>query len=244
MSKFNIIHESKVSSTNDFAKKLVLTEKADEFSVIIADEQIIGRGQRKNSWHSEANKNLTFSIIVYPTFLKAIEQFYLSKSISLGIIHYLNSKGKEFKIKWPNDIYFKDKKLCGILIENSISGINIKNSVIGIGLNMNQKKFPDDLAFADSLSNIIHTEFDILDELNELLEYIHNHYQNLKKLNFTHIDKIYHKNLYKINQVHQFRDSSGNFEGSITGTLPDGKLQIKTVNNGLKEYSFKEVEFL
>jgi len=215
-----------------------------EFTIISANEQHTGRGQSENLWHSQTGKNLTFSIILYPNFIKVQDQFYLSKVISLGILEYLKTKGDRFKIKWPNDIYYNDKKICGILIENSIAGSTIKNSVIGIGLNINQSIFPDYLLNAVSLTNINNKEYSLEEELNELLVSIHKNYNSLKTVSFSDIDNLYHKNLYKINQVSEFKDSEGVFTAKITGTLPEGKLVIETSDNQTKFYNFKEVEFL
>ncbi len=241
--KFNILKFETLTSTNDEAKKLLKKEELPEFTVIVADEQTKGRGQRENTWNNEASKNLIISIIIKPSFLKITSQFYLSKVISLGILEYLNSKKDNFKIKWPNDIYYNDKKICGILIENSISGSTIKNSVIGIGLNINQKQFPDYLPNAISLSKIINKEYNLEEELNLLLNSIQNKYQLLINQDFTEIDKLYHKYLYRINEIANYKDVSGTFKGKITGTLPEGKLLIKTSENEIRTYDFKEVEF-
>lgn len=242
--KFNILKYETVSSTNNEAKKLLKSEDIPEFTVIVVDEQTKGRGQRKNSWHSEAGKNLIISIITKPTFLKITSQFYLSKAISLGIIDYLNSKKEGFKIKWPNDIYYNDKKICGILIENSIAGSTIKNSIIGIGLNINQQKFPDYLPNATSLANITNNEYNLEEELNLLLASIYNKYELLKKNNFTEIDNLYYKYLYRINELANYKDAFGIFKGKIIGILPEGKLIIENSENKIRTYDFKEVEFI
>ncbi|MCF6366918.1 MAG: biotin--[acetyl-CoA-carboxylase] ligase [Bacteroidales bacterium] len=243
-SKFNIIKQQIVKSTNDFAKELLLNRKIVDFSVITANEQLAGKGQRNNTWFSDTGKNLTLSIITYPVFLRATEQFYLSKVISLGIVEYLNSKNINFKIKWPNDIYFNDKKICGILIENSIAGLSIKNSIIGIGLNINQEKFPEYLPDAISLSNIKKKDFCLETELLLLLNSIYKKYQLLRNKLFFDIDNLYHKHLYKINEFSDFKDNAGIFKGKISGTLPEGKLIIETLTKEKKFYNFKEVGFL
>ncbi len=241
---FNILKYKTLSSTNDKAKELLQKNEAANFTVVVADVQSKGRGQRKNTWHSRAGKNLTFSIIAKPIFLPATKQFYLSKVISLGIIDYLNSRKKGFKIKWPNDIYYKDMKICGILIENSLLGSNIKNSIIGIGLNINQKKFPDYLPDAISLFNIKNKEFNLETELQILLRLIYNKYELLQKQKYTEIDSLYHKYLYLINTNSNFKDIKGKFKGKIKETLPEGKLVIETLNNEIRTYNFKEVEFV
>ncbi len=241
---FNIIKYKTVSSTNDKAKELFQNGKPENFTVIISEEQTKGKGQRGNYWHSEKNKNLTFSIITFPDFIPVSKQFYLSKVVSLGIIDYLNSKKQGFKIKWPNDIFYNDKKICGILIENSITGSEIKNSVIGIGLNINQEKFPDILPGAISLKNVTDKNYNIENELHRLLNYILENYRNLKVENFEQIDKKYHSYLFGINETLEFKDKTGKFKGIIKGTLPEGKLIIQISENDIRYYSFKEVEFI
>jgi len=241
---FNIIREEIVKSTNDSAKELLQKNEIGEFSIIVANKQVAGKGQRKNIWHSDAGENLTFSIITFPGFLKATEQFYLSKAVSLGIIDYLNSENDVFKIKWPNDIYYNDKKICGILIENSIAGSVIKNSIIGIGLNINQKIFPEYLPDAVSLSIIREKNYNLEKELLSLLNSIFIKYKLLKNRKFTEIDNLYHKNLYRINKISNFKDATGIFKGKITGTLPEGKLVIETSENEIRTYNFKEVGFI
>ena len=242
--EFNIIYKQSIASTNDEAKKLLQTGKIEDFTILSASEQHTGRGQRQNKWHSQKGKNLTFSIITFPSFIKVSDQFYLSKVISLGIIEYLNTKEEKFKIKWPNDIYYNDKKICGILIENSISGSTIKSSVIGIGLNINQTKFPDYLPDAISLSVIKNKEYNLEEELNKLLIDILKNYNSLKIKPYSEIDNLYHNNLYKLNELSEFKDSTGFFKGKITGTLPEGKLVIQTEANQMRSYNFKEVEFI
>lgn len=241
---FNILKYNTISSTNDEAKQLLLKTKLPDFTIISAEEQIKGKGQRENSWNSKKGKNLLFSIITYPKNLKASDQFYLSKIISLGIIDYLNTKKKGFKIKWPNDIYFKNTKICGILIENTISGTTIKNSIIGIGLNINQEKFPDYLPDAVSLKNITDKNYNIENELHLLLNYILENYKNLKVENFKHIDKKYHSHLFGINKTLEFKDKTGAFKGIIKGTLPEGRLIIEISKNDIRYFSFKKVEFI
>ncbi|MCF6184313.1 MAG: biotin--[acetyl-CoA-carboxylase] ligase, partial [Bacteroidales bacterium] len=241
---FKIIKYKTVSSTNDKAKGCLQSGKPENFTVIISEEQTKGRGQRGNFWHSEKNKNLTLSTIIFPNFLPVSKQFYLSKVVSLGIIDYLNSKKQGFKIKWPNDIFYNDKKICGILIENSLTGTEIKSSIIGIGLNINQKKFPENLPDAISLKNITDKNYNIENEVNELLTFISKKYNLLKTLNFTEIDFLYHKNLYKINKLSNFKDVNGTFKGKIKGTLSEGNLIVQAKNDLIKYYNFKEIEFL
>jgi len=241
---FNILKYDIISSTNDEAKNILQQKNIPDFTVITAEEQTKGRGQRNNSWHSNKSENLLLSIISFPNKINAVNQFYLSKVISLGIIDYLNTKANDFKIKWPNDIYFKDKKICGILIENTVSGSFIKNSIAGIGLNINQTQFPDFLPDAISLNLITGKKFELEYELKELLIFLKNKFNLLKPDSFFEIDNRYHENLYKIYEKSGFKDSNGIFEGTITGTLPQGNLIIKINDNKTKTYAFKEIEFI
>ena len=240
---FNIIHIPKTDSSNNEAKRILQKKNLSDFSVIYVNEQTSGKGQRNNKWISEAGKNLTFSIIGFPK-IKPENQFYLSKVISSGINNYLNSKIQGFKIKWPNDIYYQNKKICGILIENSLSGQKIKNSVTGIGININQTNFPDKIPNALSLKNITGIDYNIENELHLLLNFIFEKYKLLSPDNFNQIDKEYMQNLYKINITAKFKDKYGIFEGKIIGTTPEGKLIIKTTGGDIRYYNFKEVEFL
>ena len=126
------------TSTNDYLAHLCRESKAKEFYTVMAESQTKGKGQRGNSWESEAGKNLTFSTVLYPTALEARKQFCLSMLAALACHEALSNYTDGFSIKWPNDIYWKDKKIGGILIENELEGKYITQCIIGIGLNINQ----------------------------------------------------------------------------------------------------------
>ena len=129
-------------STNDIAAEMIQSQEVFEGTIIITDHQTTGRGQRGNSWEAAIGQNLTLSLILKPTFLRASDQFQLNVAVSLGVHEFLSQYLPEgLTIKWSNDIYHYDKKLGGILIENTLQGYNIGYSVIGIGLNINQKQF-------------------------------------------------------------------------------------------------------
>src|SRR5687768_14177982 len=131
----NVIELDSIDSTNSYSKELIIKEKPIEGTIITAREQLSGRGQMGNSWNAEAGKNLTLSIILYPDFLDADKQFYLNIAVCLAVKDFCESVlGDEIKIKWPNDVYHRDKKLGGILIENTIKGSQIASAVVGIGI--------------------------------------------------------------------------------------------------------------
>ena len=141
--KTDIIWLDSIDSTNDEARRRILT--LDNLSVLSALEQTGGRGQRENKWHSAPNQNLTFSIILKQSPIKAADQFCISEITAVTLVHFLAEYGIIADIKWPNDIYVSGKKICGILIENSLKGQSIDWSIIGIGLNVNQFNFPVNL---------------------------------------------------------------------------------------------------
>ena len=136
-----LIHISETNSTNNYLQTLCARQKVEELTTVVADFQTSGRGQRGNSWESEPLKNLLFSFVLFPDFLEARCQFLISQIISLAIKEELSTYTEDISIKWPNDIYWKEKKICGILIENDLMGRNICQSIAGIGININQEEF-------------------------------------------------------------------------------------------------------
>jgi BirA family transcriptional regulator, biotin operon repressor / biotin---[acetyl-CoA-carboxylase] ligase len=241
---FKIVHKDTVTSTNDDIKKLIVQDAVSECLVLIADEQTAGRGQRDNKWFSLPGENLTISIAYTPQYLEISKQFYLSKAVSLAVFQYLSSKTKQVKIKWPNDILCFGKKICGILVENSISSNTIKQSIIGIGLNLNQIQFPAELNQAVSLRMLTNTSFNIRSELDLLLIEMDCAFQLLQQQDYQTIDKRYHQNLLQIFSLAFFKDSKGIFKGRIIGTLIGGQLIIEDEQNNLRTYNHKEVEFV
>ncbi len=210
----------------------------------MAESQYAGRGQQQNRWHSEDGKNLTFSLLLKPAFLPLAQQFDLTRAISLGIIYALEPYlGDQLKIKWPNDIYYADGKLGGILIENLVQGNQIKNSVIGIGLNINQESFPLEVPNAVSLKQILHRHYDLRLLLSEICQNIEAAYLNLKAGRFELVRKAYLERLYWLNEDKMFKASGQIFKGTIENVKDNGLL---IVNNGAEtsEYNQKEIEFL
>ena len=137
--KHDIIWLQSVDSTNEEAKRHI--SDIDNLSVLSAWEQTAGRGQRGNTWTSNAGENLMFSIVLKSPALMAEEHFALNEIAALSVSEFLSTYGIKAQIKWPNDIYVDEKKICGILIENSFRGKSISSSIIGIGLNINQRNF-------------------------------------------------------------------------------------------------------
>ena len=170
----NIIVFNELDSTNNYANQLV-KEKAAQGTVVLAHYQESGRGQVGNFWESERDKNLLFSVILYPGFLEAGKQFYISKAVSLALADLLKEQLNDVKIKWPNDIYVGEKKIAGILIENTVKGITLDSSIVGVGLNVNQERFFSDARNPVSMKQLLKKDFDIQDILKAFLQKLENY---------------------------------------------------------------------
>jgi len=169
-----ILKFQELDSTNNFAKALIREGKAEEGLVIYAVSQTAGRGQKTKSWESEPGKNLTFSIIMEPKTIEAKHLPLVSQTIFTAIVNYLKTvvNTEEIRIKWPNDIYIGPKKICGILIENTIQDNRILYSVIGVGLNVNQTEFTENAGNPTSLRLITNETYAIETELEKLATHI------------------------------------------------------------------------
>ncbi|WP_214073429.1 biotin--[acetyl-CoA-carboxylase] ligase [Mucilaginibacter sp. dw_454] len=241
----NLLTLKEVDSTNTFLKNLLSNSKpVPEGTVIMAETQFAGRGQQNNKWHAEPGKNLTFSLLLKPHFLDIGNQFDLNRAISMGVYDTLCPLlGNMLKIKWPNDIYYGDKKLGGMLIENLLQGSQIKNSVIGIGLNINQQNFPDDAANATSVKQILQRDYELKDILADICNNIEAWYLNLKAGKTSVVRNTYLSRLYWYSQEKHFRAAGQEFTGTITGVKDNGLLVVKH-NDTETTYNLKEIEFL
>jgi len=240
----NILSFENLTSTNTYASGLLKAEEVPEGTIIRASFQSAGRGQIGNGWESEAGKNLLISIILYPTAISPADQFLISRVISLGIIDYLEKELQECKIKWPNDIYVRNDKIAGILIENSVMGNKLVSSIAGIGLNINQLKFTGNAPNPVSMSILTGKEYDIDNCLTELSKAIDKRYTLLMKGSSEIICSDYISKLYRINEWAGFRDKDGTFKGRIVSVSEQGMLLIEHEGRKTKEYAFKEVDFI
>jgi BirA family transcriptional regulator, biotin operon repressor / biotin---[acetyl-CoA-carboxylase] ligase len=236
----HLIHLPSCDSTNAVAHELLNAGKASDGSLIITSEQTAGKGQRGNSWEAEPGKNLTFSVIIKPR-IPIGEQFQLNIISSLAIYSLLTKYlGNKVKIKWPNDIYYEDRKICGMLIQNFIKGPGIENSIIGIGLNVNQTKFEERKAI--SMAMVCGQQFSLQSVLDDLLEQLE-HYLGQLRLNYLkELKKQYLSQLYWFHEQHLFK-SDHLFKGIIIGINDSGFLHMKT-DEGEKYFNFKEVVFV
>lgn len=240
-----IIRLEETDSTNRYLKQLVREEHPKEGSLVIADYQTGGRGQMGNSWYSGRGDNLLFSLLIYPRQLPANESFILSRITSLALKNLLDSFTDDIRIKWPNDIYWKDKKIAGILIENDIQGKEIDNTVIGIGLNVNQQIFPIELTNPVSLRQITGTLHDREHLLELFMREFFLLYRDLQEGLTTAIEDEYMLDLYRVNDYYWFEDSTGRFKARIETVLSSGHLVLRTLDSDEeRRYAFKEVTFV
>jgi len=244
MEALTIIEVKEVTSTNDHLKKLAVEEELPEGAVVVAKFQNKGRGMGKNTWESEKGKNLTFSILLRPEFLPAHEMFLISKAISLGINDYLNELDRCFSIKWPNDLYYNNKKVGGILIENQLLGNKINSSIVGIGINVNQENFYSDAPNPISISTILGEKINTTKCLNGILKHIIIWYNILAEGWYDKINEAYFSQLYRNSGYHEYSADGELFQAAIMAVENDGKLILKTNENEIKSFYFKEVEFV
>lgn len=238
---FNL-HETE--STNSFLHEQLMSEKLPEGSVVTADYQTKGRGQRGSSWQSEAGKNLLMSIVIYPDFLKASEAFVLSKCIALATYDLLADYSNQVQIKWPNDILIEGKKVAGILIENILRGADIYATIAGIGINFNQQMFEGGLNSATSVFINSGVKADTQINAVKLHENIEVYYQMLQQKKIEEIDRLYLTHLYKLNETALFNDANGPFQGKIKGLSPMGLLIVERENGEKHLYDVKEISLV
>ncbi len=238
-----IIVREKVSSTNDLAASLLDDGKPEEGTVIITGNQFDGKGQQGNIWESEPGMNLTFSIILYPEFLSPDQQFYISMVTSLGILDLLSEFGSHFSIKWPNDIYYRDDKIAGILIENTLSGNLFRSSIAGIGININQKKFGNYMPKPVSISILTGEEHDTELLLGKVCSSIEKWYKRLSNGKFSEISSSYESNLYLRGVSSLFIKNGRRIRGTITGVDKFGRLLLLESDGTQNRYGFREIAF-
>lgn len=243
--KFLVIEE--VDSTNSYVS--LHAAELENFTMVIADRQTAGRGQRGNSWESEPGKNLTFTLFYKPVGVEAIDQFAISEATALAVRDFLVAQGIDAKIKWPNDIYVGDKKISGILIEHSLTGRNIDHSRIGVGLNINQKEFLSDAPNPVSVYNIKGDELDISRAAAALGAALENRLAMTSSEEAREkLHQDFKENLWRFGGGYRFRERGENAEvfiGEIRDVSPRGPITISDQATGQsKSYAFKEIEYI
>ena len=218
-------------STNTLLKELAAQGNPPEF--IYAGYQTAGRGQTGNSWESEADKNLLCSILLPPN----KNLYFLNIAVGVALLQVI---GEDFTIKWPNDIYWQNKKVAGILVENAIIGNEIRYSIAGIGLNVNQTTFVSDAPNPISLKQIRGQEYDIERLMNQLLEQV----QNVLSEPEETIWSYYKAHLYRREGFWPYEDKNGIFEAAIQDVLPTGEIVLRDTNGQIRQYEFKQIKYI
>lgn len=240
----SVRHIEKVSSTNVVAAALLRESKPPEGAVITASYQEGGRGQAGNSWESEPGSNLLMSILLYPVMIKPAEQFVISQMVSLAVHDLVALHTTEARIKWPNDIYVRDDKIAGILIENTIMGDTLGSTVAGIGLNVNQTVFRSGAPNPVSLASITGTSLDLQAVTGKLISLLDSRYGMIIKGETAALAKDYHEVLYRSGEWHRFTNDSGEFEGMIECVRTDGMLRVLSKEGKRAMYAFKEIDYI
>lgn len=229
-------------STNSLASELALESILSEGTVVITSNQTAGRGQRGNLWETVAGLNLTFSILLKPAFLLIKNQFYLTIVTSLAVADFLKEQSiTDVKIKWPNDVLVGKKKICGILIENSIQQEVIKQSIVGIGLNVNQKNFM--IPTATSMTGLTNKNFNTNEVLNFFLVHFEKRYLQLRAEKLTELKSEYLENLFGLGELRSFISNVEKFEGTIKDISENGELVV-LINDKKQNYNLKEIGFV
>ena len=238
------IHLEQIDSTNAYLQRQQ-SECDIRNWVVSADEQTAGKGMGSNGWESEVGKNLTFSLALDTGFLPAERQFLLSEAVPLGIIEVLDTllPSEKLSIKWPNDIYFENRKLAGILINSTIKANMMDISIIGIGLNVNQMKFQDWPTHPISLKMVTGKEYDLKPLLEQIAERILIKVQQLKS-SPPSIEKDYLKRLFRYRTWADYEVEGKVLRLFMTGIDSFGRLQLLDTENKPYCFDIKEIRFI
>lgn len=249
-SPYPLICLEETDSTNRFLTQLAReAENIPSFTIVSAEYQTAGKGQRGNSWESEHGKNLLFSLLLRPTFMEARKQFVLSQVVSLAIKEALDKYIDNVSIKWPNDIYHDNKKMCGILIEHQLEGAHIAQSICGVGININQEHFLSDAPNPISLKQLTGQTTNRHQLLIDIIQRIERYYQQLQQAEEAtpfreELAANYTAALFRRHGLHRYRDKAGEFKAEIITVKSDGQLVLKDEEGEMRTYLFKEVQYI
>ena len=241
--KTTLIHLDETPSTNTFLKEYA---PADDTGLVVAtaEYQSRGRGQGTNRWESERGQNLLFSILVFPKGIAASRQYVLSMAGALALKAALDPYTEGISLKWPNDVYWHDRKISGTLIETALAGSTIRRCVFGTGINVNQTRFYSDAPNPVSLHQILGRSVNRDELLQQVLGRFSHYYGMALDGEGARLSALYHEALYRKAGVWPFRDADGVFRATIQGVEPDGRLVLLDTGGRTRRYAFKEVRFL
>jgi BirA family biotin operon repressor/biotin-[acetyl-CoA-carboxylase] ligase len=240
-----IIRLDSVDSTNNYTANLAKQGEIVSGTVILADVQTEGKGQRGTVWTSNASENLLLSVFIVPDNLSVRNQAAVMHFSALAMVKVLRKIGILAQVKWPNDIVVEDEKIAGILIENSIVGDKIDTVIIGIGCNVNQLEFGE--IVATSVRKQLHESVGIMELVFQLIDAMNEGWTRLNKGDYARLKNDYTSGMFRLNEVAKFRDKDGEFFGKILGTDEIGRLEIEQVDRevgDIRSYSLKEIEFM
>lgn len=232
--------------------------RTEDFVLVTADFQTAGRGQRGTTWEAERGKNLLFGLLFRPCGLEAAGQFRLSEAMSLAVAEALGEYVEGITVKWPNDVYVHDRKICGMLLEHDLCGTRIVRTRVGVGVNVNQTVFRGDAPNPVSLRQILGREIDrerllgdILGRFQErVLRWLPSEPGSCggetpaRADDLAALDRDYAARLYRRSGFHAYCDADGLFQAELAGVRPDGRLVLRDEAGRLRSYAFKEVQFV
>lgn len=231
-------------STNVSLAEICSKGYTENLTSVYSSFQTDGRGQRGNKWESEDGKNLLFSFVIFPNGLPAREHFILLQITALALFDTLSEYTDGISIKWPNDIYWMDRKICGTLIENDLSGMNIERSISGTGVNLNQKIFRSGAPNPISLSLITGQEYDIETVLHKIMNSASIYHRMYENGESDIIQKKYFEAIYRKDGFYMYKDDNGTFDAIIEDIEKDGCLVLKDREGRVRKYLFKEVSYI
>ncbi|QBA63516.1 biotin--[acetyl-CoA-carboxylase] ligase [Muriicola soli] len=237
-----IIKVNATDSTNLHLKRMMLGTALEDFTVLVTDSQLSGKGQAGTVWNSEPGKNLTFSVLKQFEKLSADQGFSVSMALSLALVQFFRELNiPQLAIKWPNDIMSGNKKICGILIENTLKGLMLKHAILGIGINVNQDNFFG-LPNAASLKQITRKTYQLEPLLNRLLTLLEA-VLDIDQENIENLKSDYESLLYLKDQKALYKIHDEWVEGFIRGTSPEGKLRVETAESKQIQCGLKEIKY-
>lgn len=242
----DIIYVDETSSTNTLLKDMLRRDAAvPEMTLVYAGFQTAGRGQRGNTWESARGQNISCSLLLRPVSVAPQEQFVISEIVSLAVADLIDRHCPGTAIKWPNDIYHGDRKICGILIENQLDASGIVSSIAGIGININQDVFVSDAPNPVSLRQLTGVTYDIGSLVEELLQAVAARYGDfMRNGDAGEVHEDYLRRLYRLGTVAVYVDAGGQFTGRIVDVRRHGRLVIEDSDGRTRDYAFKEVSFV
>ena len=212
--------------------------------MVTARHQTAGRGQGGNRWEDAEGQNLLFSIQIRPVEVAIDHQFVLAMAEALALKRALAAYADGMELKWPNDIYHRDRKLSGTLIETAVSGGRLKRMILGTGINVNQRRFTSDAPNPVSLIQITGSDESIDHLLERILQAFDDYYRRVLEGDYAGISREYHEALYRRKGFYRYRDADGEFDAELVGVAYDGRLSLRDSEGRQRSYAFKEVEFI